>query len=85
LGYFELNELCKEPDSFHLDLEEINNPPEEHRSEKLLSKSFYPTITIQDFPIRGPKMFMYINRRRLIARIEQKMVRKMYSQVALPF
>lgn len=33
-------------------------------SIKVLSKGFFPEIVIQDFPIRGHKVFLHIRRRR---------------------
>lgn len=64
LKHFKLNEVRKEQDIFHLQLEEVNTPPENFASEQLQSKGFFPTITIQDFPIRGHKVYMHIKRRR---------------------
>jgi hypothetical protein len=64
LQHFKLNEVRKDQEVLHLELEEVNAPPEDLLSEQLLSKGFFPTITIQDFPIRGHKVFMHIKRRR---------------------
>lgn len=64
LEHFELKSAREEEGVFHLDLEEVNAPPEDLISEKLLSKGFFPAITVQDFPIRGRKVFMHIKRRR---------------------
>jgi transposase len=54
----------KEENIFHLDLREVNITPNVPDAEKLLSKGFFPTITVQDFPIRGHKIFLHIKRRR---------------------
>ena len=56
LDFFELKEARKEEDIFHLDLQEVNLTPNVPNGEKLLSKGFFPTITVQDFPIRGHKV-----------------------------
>lgn len=64
LKHFKLNEVVKEQEILHLQLEEINTPPEHFSSERIQSKGFFPTVTIQDFPIRGHKVYMHIKRRR---------------------
>ena len=53
LDFFELKEVRKEEDVFHLDLQEVYTTPDVPDREKLHSKGFFPTITVQDFPIRG--------------------------------
>jgi hypothetical protein len=56
LDFFEL----KEEDIFHLELQEVNITPNVPDGGKLLSKGFFPAITVQDFPIRGHKVFLHI-------------------------
>ena len=82
LQYFELKGLRKETEVFHLELEEVNAPPEEFGTEKLLSKGFFPEITIQDFPIRGHKVFMHIKRRRWLNQSTGKAVYRDWTLVA---
>jgi len=82
LEHFELKAVRKEEEVFHLDLEEVNSPPEELKEEKLLSKGFFPTITIQDFPIRGHKVYMHIKRRRWLRTTTGKVVYRDWSIVA---
>ena len=48
----------------HLYLQEINQIPKEFQNQKLESKGFFDEITVQDFPIRGHKVFLHIKRRR---------------------
>ncbi|GAB3431420.1 ISAon1 family transposase N-terminal region protein [Niabella aquatica] len=64
LAYFDLKGVRKEQDVYHLDLEEINTSPLDSNTGKLLSKGFFPSITVQDFPIRGHNVFLHIKRRR---------------------
>jgi hypothetical protein len=61
--HFELKGVREEAEILHLDLEEVNTKPEEFAGEKLLSKGFFPAITVQDFPIREYKVLMHIKRR----------------------
>jgi hypothetical protein len=61
---FEFTGSIEDEDTFHIELEEHNNPPAEWQDKKVLSKGFFPKIVIQDFPIRGHKVFFHIKRRR---------------------
>jgi hypothetical protein len=82
LKYFKLNEVRKEQDIFHLQLEEVNTVPENFSSEQIQSKGFFPTITIQDFPIRGHKVYMHIKRRRWLRVSTGEVIYRDWSVVA---
>lgn len=64
--YFELVKLSKDDQSEVMDLylQEINTIPFEYCSFHLTSKGFFDEVTIQDFPIRGYKVFLHVKRRR---------------------
>ena len=62
--YFEMSDFSKTADRLDLFLEEVNIIPVEYQQNKLLSKGFFDTITIQDFPIRGMQVYLHIKRRR---------------------
>ncbi|WP_366184734.1 transposase [Flavobacterium ovatum] len=62
--YFELTSYKKEDEVLNLYLKEINSLPKEYRQNKLSSKGFFDEITVQDFPIRGHKIYLHITRRR---------------------
>jgi hypothetical protein len=64
LEYFRVIGYKKEEDVSFVDLEEKNLPPEQYQDQKLLSKGFYDTVTIQDYPLRGKPFFLRIKRRR---------------------
>ncbi|MBB2151882.1 ISAon1 family transposase N-terminal region protein [Pedobacter gandavensis] len=64
LENFEFKGAIEDSDTFNIELEELNNPPSEWDDIKVLSKGFFPQIVIQDFPIRGHKVFYHIRRRR---------------------
>jgi hypothetical protein len=51
-------------ETLHLYFEEQNKPPFEHASKLLVSKGFHDEITVQDFPLRGKKVFLHFKRRR---------------------
>lgn len=82
LKYFKLHEVRKEQDIFHLQLEEVNTVPENFSSEQIQSKGFFPTITIQDFPIRGHKVYMHIKRRRWLRVSTGEVIYRDWSVVA---
>jgi hypothetical protein len=48
----------------NLYLQEIKVVPEEYSNNKLSSKGFFEEVTIQDFPLRGYKVFLHVKRRR---------------------
>jgi hypothetical protein len=66
LEYFELTDFKKQDTGLYIHLEEQNILPQEFKDQGHLyhSKGFYPQITLQDFPIRGQKVFLLIKRRR---------------------
>ena len=82
LDFFELKEVRKEEDVFHLDLQEVNTTPNVPDGEKLHSKGFFPTITVQDFPIRGHKVFLHIKRRRWLNTSTNKVAYRDWNIVA---
>jgi hypothetical protein len=62
--HFNLISSKTEGETLHLYFEEQNKPPVEHTSKVLISKGFHDEITVQDFPLRGKKVFLHIKRRR---------------------
>jgi len=68
LENFNLSSVDKDGDTFHVRIEEKNVADNYSDKKNLLSKGFFPTITIQDFPIRGHKVFLHIKRRRWLNR-----------------
>lgn len=66
LSNFDITDVIEEADTFHIHLKEINNFQSETSSVKVHSKGFFPEIRVQDFPIRGHKVFYHIKRRRWI-------------------
>lgn len=62
--HFNLISSISEGETLHLYFEEQNKSPVEHASKLLISKGFHDEITVQDFPLRGKKVFLHIKRRR---------------------
>jgi hypothetical protein len=61
---FELTSIDRESGVFQVHIEEKNTDKNDPDKKNLLSKGFFPTITVQDFPIRGHKVFLHIKRRK---------------------
>jgi hypothetical protein len=62
--YFNLLKLEVEGNKIHAYLDEQNIVPDGYEKEKLISKGFHSSITIQDFPIRDKPLFLHVRRRR---------------------
>lgn len=82
LENFELKSARKEHDILHIDLEELNSIPVAFEKDKLESKGFFPTITVQDFPMRGHQVFFHIKRRRWLNHTTGKVAYRDWSLVA---
>lgn len=81
---FELTSFTKDEkeEILHLYLKEIYSIPKEYRTEKISSKGFFPEITVQDFPIRGHRVFLHITRRRWLNEDTGKVVFRDWNLVA---
>jgi hypothetical protein len=70
LDHFEVVSVSREVDRkdkypvLKIHLEEKNNPPSGYAPGELESKGFYQAKQVQDFPIRGKRVFLSIKRRR---------------------
>lgn len=64
LDYFSVIRTEKSKDYYTFYLEEKNAAPEEFSTRKLVSKGFYESVTIQDFPLRGKACYLNVRRRR---------------------
>jgi hypothetical protein len=79
---FELTSYKTTEEVMHLYLQEINQIPKEFEGQKLESKGFFEEITVQDFPIRGHKVFLNIKRRRWYSHTLNKVVYRNWDLVA---
>lgn len=80
--YFELTKHEIKEEEIHFYFTELNEVPEEFKYIKLHSKGFFPEATIQDFPIRGKKVFLHITRRRWWNESTNKVVTRDWNLVA---
>ena len=62
--FLELGDIISKKTIFHIHLEENNNLPPGFDPNHYESKGFFPSKTIQDFPIRGKAVYLVIKRRR---------------------
>lgn len=82
LEYFDIIKHDSTNNRIHFYLQEKNTIPEEYKSERLHSKGFSPEITIEDFPLRGKSVFLYIKRRRWKVVETNKEVKRDWGLVA---
>ena len=80
--YFELIKLDVRDGKVHAYLEEENNPPSGYDKEKLTSKGFHSSITIQDFPIRDKPLFLHVRRRRWLVESSGEVISRDWNTVA---
>jgi hypothetical protein len=80
--YFNLQKLEVTGNEIHAYLDEENIVPESYEEEKLISKGFHSSITIQDFPIRDKLMFLHVRRRRWQVESTGKVVSRDWDTVA---
>lgn len=64
LDYFKIADIVIEEKKVHVHLEELDIQPAEYQDEKLISKGFRDSVTIQDFPLRNKAVYLHIRRRR---------------------
>lgn len=70
LDYFNISDVKESSTEITIYLEEKNEVPKEYSESKVESKGFYDPITVQDFPIRGKKVYLNIRRRRWVLKDE---------------
>ena len=66
LDYFDLVDVKESITEIVIYLEEKNVVPEKYVGQDTESKGFYDPVIVQDFPLRGKKVFLNIRRRRWI-------------------
>ena len=64
LDYFIISDVKESASEIVIYLEEKNEVPKEYAGMKVESKGFYEPVVVQDFPIRGKKLFLNVRRRR---------------------
>ena len=64
LNYFEIIKVSSINHEIWIYIEELNETPIEFSAVNLLSKGFQHETCIQDFPLRGIKVLLFVKRRR---------------------
>ena len=82
LDYFIIADVKESSTDIVIFLEEKNEVPSEYSNIKVESKGFYDPIVVQDFPIRGKKLFLNIRRRRWIVKDSGRYVSRNWKPIA---
>ena len=82
LDYFEVSNVNSLLEEIWIYLEEKNNLVLENSTDKIISKGFFPEALINDFPIRGKKVYLMVKRRRWINTRTQMIVTRDWELVA---
>ncbi len=82
LDYFIISDVKESSTEIVIYLEEKNEVPEEHSKMKVESKGFYDPVVVQDFPVRGKKLFLNIRRRRWIVKEDGRYVSRNWKLIA---
>lgn len=62
LDYFDLVDAKESVNKVVIYLEEKNQIPEKYAGQETESKGFYEPVVVQDFPLRGKKVFLNLRR-----------------------
>jgi len=82
LEFFTISNIVQSEEMLSIYLNEKNLIPKEYESDKLSSKGFYDEIKVQDFPIRGKEVYLYIKRRRWLNESTGNIVMRNWEVVA---
>lgn len=82
LDYFTISDVKESSSEIVIYLEEKNEAPKEYLNIQVESKGFYNRVVVQDFPVRGKKLFLNIRRRRWIIKDDGRCVSRNWKLVA---
>ena len=82
LDYFLISDVKESSTEIVIYLEEKNEVPGEYSNMRVESKGFYDPVVIQDFPVRGKKLFLNIRHRRWIVKEDGHYVSRNWKLVA---
>jgi hypothetical protein len=82
LDYFEVTKIHHDAKEIWIYLEELNTIPNEYSNDKLISKGFLPESSIQDFPLRGKAVLLFVKRRRWLNTTDGQLVTRNWDMVA---
>ena len=82
LDYFDLVDVKESVNEVIIYLEEKNIVPEKYSGQDTESKGFYDPVIVQDFPLRGKKVFLNIRRRRWILKQSNEYICRNWRMIA---
>lgn len=82
IEHFELDKTEQIGEKLRLHFSEKNKIPAELNSRSLTSKGFHKEIIVQDFPLRGKRVFLHVKRRRWTDNISGEVVQRDWNVVA---
>ena len=82
ITHFDLTGHQTEGNLLHLHFEEKPAIPKEFSSKQVIAHGFHKEITIQDFPVRGKKVFLHIKRRRWLSKQSKQIIQRDWNLVA---
>ncbi len=82
LDIFNVTGLEEYEKFFSIYLEEKNNLPDGFNSAEYESKGFYKAKKIQDFPVRGKAVYLYIKRRRWRRKDNKAIIQRDFTVIA---
>ncbi len=82
ITHFDIASHSIEQDTVHLYFEEKKDTPKEEKHRSLIAHGFHKEVTIQDFPLRGKKVFLHIKRRRWLDKPSKEVVQRDWNLVA---
>ncbi|TGV00202.1 ISAon1 family transposase N-terminal region protein [Flavivirga rizhaonensis] len=82
ITHFDIAKHEIDKDVLHLHFEEKIKIPLEFSSKTVIAHGFHKAITIQDFPVRGKKVYLHIKRRRWLDKKTKAIVQRDWDLVA---
>ncbi len=82
ITHFDIVKHESNKEVLHLYFEEKKDVPKEFSSAMIISHGFHKEITIQDFPVRGKKVFLHIKRRRWLDKNTKQVVQRDWELIA---
>lgn len=81
--YFDIIKAYEQSeDLLHIEFEEKNIIPTEFSNRQYQSKGFLPSITVEDFPLRGKSVKLHIKRRRWIDKNSGEILKRDWNLLA---
>lgn len=82
ITHFDLNSHQTDKDVLHLHFQEKPAIPKEFSSKQVIAHGFHKEISIQDFPVRGKKVYLHVKRRRWLDKSTKQVVQRNWTLVA---